>query len=605
MKRVLFFLLWLSAVSMVCAKDDYYTRKTRSHFYFSATMPNDEDKRTFKVKEGDISYEIRNGLAYIADMDSKTGEVLIPLFITYNNEKFPVSGVIVNRKGSKMMKTDYTERKIHTLKFAEGFTTTLPNVASDMIFLRKVEIPKTVHLIMPQSFEDCSNLEECNIPEGVTKICYGAFHGCSNLKDISIPPHVTELEFFAFGSIGAEEIVIPASVKKIGKSAFSNCKSLKKVVFLNKADTLRASLFNSCESLESIVLPNTIKHIEADVFSMCYALSDIILPDHCTYTKDGKTPQGWNIYGSFYMCNKLRNLRCHNGTEPKDIMEYIPSTCPFVVNGGKSENPAIFDQLLADNHPSEKSAKQIFVSSDVDEAIPDNRLSFHSTDTYAVIVSNEKYEEMSAVPYAGRDASVFRDYCLQTLSIPEKNIMSCHNATFGELLKAMKFVNEVAQSHQGAINVVFYYSGHCTNDNLTGESYLIPVDADSTMTELCYPLTKLYAQLKDNDVRQTIMIVDADFGATPQLPQGNTLLFCAASGMETTQNYQEEHHGMFTYFLLKKLQESKGECTLGDLSSFVIQNVGQQSVAVNNKKQTPTVIISKTLQSTWQTMKMK
>ena len=98
----------------------------------------------------------------------------------------------------------------------------------------------------------------------------------------------------------------------------------------------------------------------------------------------------------------------------------------------------------------------------------------------------------------------------------------------------MKFVNEVAQSHQGAINVVFYYSGHCTNDNLTGESYLIPVDADSTMTELCYPLTKLYAQLKDNDVRQTIMIVDADFGATPQLPQGNTLLFCAASGMETT-----------------------------------------------------------------------
>ena len=52
MKRVLFFLLWLSAVSMVCAKDDHYTRKTHSHFYFSTTMPNDEDKRTFKVKEG-------------------------------------------------------------------------------------------------------------------------------------------------------------------------------------------------------------------------------------------------------------------------------------------------------------------------------------------------------------------------------------------------------------------------------------------------------------------------------------------------------------------------------------------------------------------------
>jgi len=604
-RALILFTLCLCVACTICAEDDYYKRMTRSSIFYSSNMPNDEDKRVFNVKEGDISYEIRYGLAYIKDMDSKNNEIIIPLSITYKNEEFPVRGVVLNRTGSKRNETAYANRRIYSLKFAEGFTSTIPHVASDMVYLKKVEIPQTVSLIMPGTFSGCSNLEECNLPEIVTIIGNAAFSGCSSLKNITIPSHVTGMGFSAFSGVGVEELVIPENVKILEVMAFSHCKSLKKVVFLNELDTLKKDMFYSCEALESIVLPNTIRHMEAGVFSDCYALSNIVLPDRATYTRRGEGDKKWQILNTFFDCNKLTNIRCHNGTEPKDILEYIPANCPYAINGGKSEEPAVLDQLLADNHPSEKSAKPILVSSDVDAAIPDNRLLFSSTETYAVIVGNEKYNDMSAVPYAERDASVFRNYCLQTLTIPEKNIMFCQNATFGELLKAMKFVNEVAQSRKGAVNVLIYFSGHGTKDDTTGESYLIPVDADSTMTELCYPLSKLYALLTDNAVRQTIMIIDADFGVTPQVPLGNTLLLCAASGVETAQDYQDESHGMLTYFLLKKLQESKGECTLGDMSSYVIQNVEQQSMAINSKKQTPTVIPSKTFHDIWRTMKLK
>jgi hypothetical protein len=38
------------------------------------------------------------------------------------------------------------------------------------------------------------------------------------------------------------------------------------------------------------------------------------------------------------------------------------------------------------------------------------------------------------------------------------------------------------------------------------------------------------------------------------MPQGNMVVFSAAQGDETAYPNNDEKHGMFTYFLLKKLQ---------------------------------------------------
>jgi hypothetical protein len=54
----------------------------------------------------------------------------------------------------------------------------------------------------------------------------------------------------------------------------------------------------------------------------------------------------------------------------------------------------------------------------------------------------------------------------------------------------------------------------------------------------------------------------------------------------------EKQHGIFTYFLLKRLQETKGKVTIDELANFIIQNVSIESVRTNSKKQTPQVLVS-------------
>jgi uncharacterized caspase-like protein len=88
-------------------------------------------------------------------------------------------------------------------------------------------------------------------------------------------------------------------------------------------------------------------------------------------------------------------------------------------------------------------------------------------------------------------------------------------------------------------------------------------------------------------------------------PQGNMVIFSAASDDETAFPYQEKGHGLFTYYLLKKLQESKGNVTLSELGNYVTTQVKQQSVVVNRKTQTPTVTPSASLADTWRNLKLK
>lgn len=93
--------------------------------------------------------------------------------------------------------------------------------------------------------------------------------------------------------------------------------------------------------------------------------------------------------------------------------------------------------------------------------------------------------------------------------------------------------------------------------------------------------------------------------AKQSVPKGNMVIFSAAQGDETAYPYKDKQHGLFTYFLLKKLQESKGEVTLGELSEYLTEEVGRQSFVKNNKMQTPTVNVSSPLENSWRQMKLK
>ena len=62
---------------------------------------------------------------------------------------------------------------------------------------------------------------------------------------------------------------------------------------------------------------------------------------------------------------------------------------------------------------------------------------------------------------------------------------------------------------------------------------------------------------------------------------------------------------VFTFYLLKKLQDTKGEVTLQELGDYIVKNVSQQSILLNGKSQTPCVTPSSAVGGAWREWRLK
>lgn len=265
--------------------------------------------------------------------------------------------------------------------------------------------------------------------------------------------------------------------------------------------------------------------------------------------------------------------------------------------------------------------KRSYAQSDVDQNIPVNKTD--AANTFAVIIANENYSKAVDVEAASHDGAAFADYCNLTLGLPKSNIRVYNDASLAEMLRALADMRNIASVTSGNADLIFYYAGHGVPDDATKDAFLLPTDGDAAVTETCLSLGRLYQNLADMDTRRVLVFLDACFsGATregkmlneargveikpkAEAPKGNMFVLSAASDSETALPYKEKSHGLFTYYLLKKLQESKGKVSLGELSDYVIDNVSRQSVIVNSKKQTPTATASGRLSGKWRGEKLK
>ncbi len=164
--------------------------------------------------------------------------------------------------------------------------------------------------------------------------------------------------------------------------------------------------------------------------------------------------------------------------------------------------------------------------------------------------------------------------------------------------------------------IIFYYSGHGFPDEVTKEPYIMPVDASASNLISAIKLTQLYNKLTKYPCKRVTIFLDACFsgGAREQgllaaravkiKPQenqvnGNVVVFTASSGIEPALAYDDKQHGMFTYFLLKKLQESEGNITYQELGEYIQDQVELQSVVVNNKRQKPQINLGAGIDDKW------
>ncbi len=240
--------------------------------------------------------------------------------------------------------------------------------------------------------------------------------------------------------------------------------------------------------------------------------------------------------------------------------------------------------------------------SDIDNNIPE--IKRKQENTFAVIVANQNYENF-VCPFAINDGKTFKEYCLKTLGIPATNVMYYEDATLNNIHNAMGRIKDLADVYEGDAKIIFYYAGQ----GVTGEdkqSYLLPSDGViNLISSTGYSLQSLYGELGNLNVKSAVCLLDAGFNNEnrkgenvgknrgvaiknkEEILKGRVVSITAASSGETALEYKDKSHGLFTYFLCKKLQETKGEISLEDLGTYIKTNVSKTSISINNKKQTP------------------
>ena len=271
-------------------------------------------------------------------------------------------------------------------------------------------------------------------------------------------------------------------------------------------------------------------------------------------------------------------------------------------------------------HDQDVEIKRASLVSVVDENIPETNTK--NNNTFAVIIANENYQSVAPVPYALNDGKIFREYCLKTLGIPEKQIKYIPNATGNQIKAQINWLQTLAEVFTDP-HIIFYYAGHGIPDESSRTAYLLPVDGIGTDVSTGYKLDDLYAVLGKMPAENVTVFMDACFSGSRReegmlasargvaikarsgMPQGNMVVFSAAQSDETAYPNNEEKHGMFTYFLLKKLQDTKGDVSLQELGEYITLNVSQQSILLNGKSQTPCVTPSASLDASWREWKLK
>ena len=261
------------------------------------------------------------------------------------------------------------------------------------------------------------------------------------------------------------------------------------------------------------------------------------------------------------------------------------------------------------------------LGSDVDKDLP--QATAQQQKTFAVIIANEHYRTVEAVPFAANDGKMFEAYCRQTLGIPQQNIHTVTDATLNDMKYQVDWLRQVMEAYNGEARAVVYYAGHGIPNEQDQTAYLLPTDGYVGNASSAYSLSEFYQTLGALPARSVMVFLDACFSGTRRdgkmlasargvaikakagVPQGSMVVFSAAQGDETAYPYQEQQHGMFTYYLLKKLKETEGSVTLGSLSDYVAQEVKRQSIVQNSKMQTPTVTPSAGMGQTWRSMTLK
>jgi hypothetical protein len=265
--------------------------------------------------------------------------------------------------------------------------------------------------------------------------------------------------------------------------------------------------------------------------------------------------------------------------------------------------------------------------SDIDVGVPELNRQYQNR--FALIIGNEDYSTHQRdiateanVSYARNDASAFQMYAQSVLGVPERNITLLLDATAAEMRTGLMKMNLIAKNSAGDAEFFVFYAGHGLPDEESKTPYLMPVDVSGKFVKLGIPLTEFYHTLSEFPSKRVTVFLDACFSGgarsqglyaargvriTPKNEslKGNIVVFTASSGDESALPFVRQYHGLFTYYLLQKLKDTRGEITYKELSDYLSGHVALESVIVNNKEQHPQTNVSPEVLNDWESWNLR
>ncbi|MEK7858925.1 MAG: caspase family protein [Elusimicrobiota bacterium] len=227
---------------------------------------------------------------------------------------------------------------------------------------------------------------------------------------------------------------------------------------------------------------------------------------------------------------------------------------------------------------------------------------------YAVVVGVENYANVGVAEFAKRDAEAMKAH-LRALGYPGQNIALLTDAqATGNKLKSY-IESWLPRNVKPESKVFVYFAGHGAPDTESKQAYLLLWDGDPQyISDTGYPLKRLYEKLNALNVKEVVLALDSGFsgaggrsvlakGARPLVGKidaatselGKLTVLTAAGSDEIAGSEAVQGHGLFTYYLLKSLNEGAGNETLG--KSYASLNPKVQDAARKaNQSQNPQLL---------------
>lgn len=343
------------------------------------------------------------------------------------------------------------------------------------------------------------------------------------------------------------------------------------------------------------------------------------------YSKDNYSSSESNINSSVSNINKAIELAKKNNYNNNLYVKLLDTRATvYLFNDDNNKCKKDWDEIIK-IYPNYASEVNTFLTSvmtgNVDYLVPNSKID--NDNTLAIIIANENYKRVPNVPHAINDGIIFKKYINKTFGVPEENIEYLEDASLNDIKYALTSVSQKCDGFKDRYSVILYYAGHGVPDEKSGEAFLLPVDGFGTDPSSGLNLDDFYATLSEMPAKSIVVLLDACFSGAKRdggmlmatrgitikpkmhVPDGKLIVLSATSNDETAFPIEQQKHGLFTYTLLRKIQESGGDITWGELADYVTETVKNRSIDLNGKLQSPTVSVSSSMKEIWRDLKLR